>query len=115
VIPSFRIMNERKADRSNPTGSCLLVGEALSPAGLDWPHVITIRNDTHALAGPPVAATPAEWRVFVDAVKNGEFDLDEHGRLPVRYLMAPEPIFAETVRDRYPVVATEPEGVTDDE
>lgn len=32
--------------------------------------------------GPVHRYTPDEWRAFIAGVRNGEFDLDESGRLP---------------------------------
>jgi hypothetical protein len=73
---------ERKATAS-PQMTCAQVGVADSPGGLNGepPHVITIRNDTPALAGPPAQFTPDEWEAFIDGAKRGEFDLDPVTRL----------------------------------
>lgn len=92
------VWGERKAEASMANGGCGNVGYAL-PAddgvlaryGAGYTHFITFRDDTGEGAASPLnheaavvmVPVPA-WRTFIDAVKAGEFDVDEHGYLPER-------------------------------
>ena len=42
---------------------------------LDVPYVV-VRDGNHVM-GPVLKFTPGEWREFVDAVRRGEFDLQD--------------------------------------
>jgi hypothetical protein len=57
----------------NGGGNCVEVGQAADGA-------ILVR-DTKDRSRVAHQFTPAEWRAFVTGVRNGEFDLDESGRL----------------------------------
>jgi Domain of unknown function (DUF397) len=57
----------------NGGGSCVEV------AGHDG--AILVRDTKDHGRGPVHRYTPDEWRAFVAGVRNGEFDLDESGRL----------------------------------
>jgi Domain of unknown function (DUF397) len=67
-------MKWRKSSYSGNGGECVAVGQ--SEDGMV--HVC----DTKDWIKPAHAFTQAEWRTFVAGVRNGEFDLDESGRLP---------------------------------
>jgi hypothetical protein len=56
-----------KSTRSGANGDCVEVADNL-------PSVVAVR-DTKNRAGGMLTFTPATWRVFIDGVKNGEFDL----------------------------------------
>jgi Domain of unknown function (DUF397) len=56
----------RKSLVSNPSGSCVEVGEL--SAG-----VVAVRNSRHP-SGPALVYSRAEVAAFLTAVKNGEFD-----------------------------------------
>jgi hypothetical protein len=56
----------RKSRLSNPSGSCVEVGEL--PAG-----AIAVRNSRHP-SGPALVYPRAEVAAFLTGVKNGEFD-----------------------------------------
>jgi hypothetical protein len=43
--------------------------------------MILVRDTKDHGGGPVHRYTPAEWRAFVAGVRDGEFDLDESGRL----------------------------------
>jgi hypothetical protein len=43
---------------------------------------VLVRDTKDRGHGPVHRYSPAEWRAFVAGVRNGEFDLDESGRLP---------------------------------
>jgi hypothetical protein len=57
----------------NGGGSCVEVGQAAD-------GTILVR-DTKDRSRAPHRYTLAEWRAFVAGMRNGEFDLDESGRL----------------------------------
>jgi hypothetical protein len=59
---------------SNGGATCVAVGQAKDGTV----HV----RDTKAWGKDPHVFTVAEWRAFVAGVRDGEFDLDESGRLP---------------------------------
>ena len=48
----------------------------------DYDGMILIRDTKDHGQGPVHRYTSDEWRAFVVGVRNGEFDLDESGRLP---------------------------------
>lgn len=56
-------------------GNCVEVGQAGDGA-------VLVRDTKDRGHGPVHRYSPAEWRAFVAGVGNGEFDLDESGRLP---------------------------------
>ena len=56
----------RKAQASNPSGSCVEVAELDGGAG-------AVRNSRHP-SGPALIYTRAEIEAFLTGVKNGEFD-----------------------------------------
>ncbi len=56
-------------------GNCVEVGR--SPEG-----AVVVRDTKDHGRGPVHRYTPDEWRAFIAGVRNGEFDLDESGRLP---------------------------------
>jgi hypothetical protein len=58
----------------NGGGNCVEVGQATD-------GTILVR-DTKDRGRPAHRYTLTEWRAFVAGVGNGEFDLDESGRLP---------------------------------
>jgi Domain of unknown function (DUF397) len=65
----------RKASFSgNGGGSCVEVGQTDDGA-------LLVRDTKDHGRGPIHRFTQAEWRAFVAGVRNGEFDLDESGRL----------------------------------
>jgi len=55
-------------------GGCVQVGQATD-------GTIVVRDTKDHGHGPVHRYTTAEWRAFVAGVRNGEFDLDESGRL----------------------------------
>lgn len=55
-----------KSTRSNPTGNCV---EVLH----EPPHAVHIRDSKNP-EGTTLTFTPAEWKAFVEGVKNGDFD-----------------------------------------
>ena len=56
-----------KSSRSADNATCVEVADNL-------PGVIAVR-DSKDPTGPALTFTPAEWAAFVEAVKDGEFDL----------------------------------------
>jgi hypothetical protein len=67
-------LNFRKSSFSANGGECVAVGQ-------DSDGTIHV-CDTKAWAKPAHTFTAGEWRAFLAGVRNGEFDLDESGRLP---------------------------------
>ncbi|MBV9447659.1 MAG: DUF397 domain-containing protein [Streptosporangiaceae bacterium] len=64
----------RKASYSSNGGSeCVEVGEA---------NGMILVRDTKDRSKAPHRYTVAEWRAFVAGVRDGEFDVDDAGRLP---------------------------------
>ena len=61
----FGTLNWRKAQQSVNDGQCV----ELARAG----DMVAVRDSKNP-AGPVLMYTPAEWRAFLDAAKNGEFD-----------------------------------------
>lgn len=55
-------------------------GNCVEVAGL--PGGRRLVRDSKDPDGPRLAVTPRQWRAFVAGVRNGEFGLDESGRLP---------------------------------
>jgi Domain of unknown function (DUF397) len=73
---SSSVITWRKASFSGTNGgNCVEVGQT----GDGTVHVRDTKDHGH---GPVHRYTPAEWRAFVAGVRNGEFDLNEVGRLP---------------------------------
>jgi Domain of unknown function (DUF397) len=67
-------LNWRKASFSGGNGGgCVEVA--------DHDGMILVR-DTKDRSKAPHSYTVAEWHAFVAGVRNGEFDLDDSGRLP---------------------------------
>jgi hypothetical protein len=62
----------RKSSYSGNGGECV---EVASHDGM------VLVRDTKARSTAPQRYTAAEWHAFVAGVRNGEFDLDESGRL----------------------------------
>lgn len=56
-------------------GNCVEVGQSADGS-------IMVRDTKDHGHGPSHRFTRAEWDAFVSGVRNGEFDLDESGRLP---------------------------------
>ncbi|MCU7729102.1 DUF397 domain-containing protein [Actinoplanes sp. KI2] len=56
----------RKSTRSGSSGNCVEVADNL-------PGVVAVR-DSKDRTGPVLTFTPDEWKAFVGAVKDGEFD-----------------------------------------
>ena len=48
----------------------------------DHDGMIMVRDTKDHGRGPVHRYTPDQWRGFIAGVRNGEFDLDESGRLP---------------------------------
>ena len=48
----------------------------------DHDGYLLVRDTKDHGRGPILRYTPVEWRAFVAGIRNGEFDLDEFGRLP---------------------------------
>jgi Domain of unknown function (DUF397) len=48
----------------------------------DHDGMIMVRDTKNHGRGPVHRYTPGKWRAFIASVRNGEFDLDESGRLP---------------------------------
>lgn len=67
-------MNWRKSSYSANGGECVAVAQ-------DADGTIHVA-DTKAWGKPTHTYTQSEWRAFVAGVRDGEFDLDESGRLP---------------------------------
>ena len=44
--------------------------------------MLLVRDSKDADNGPVHRSSPAEWHAFIADVHNGEFDIDESGRLP---------------------------------
>jgi hypothetical protein len=44
--------------------------------------MIMVRDTKNHGRGPVHRYTPGDWRAFIASVRNGEFDVDESGRLP---------------------------------
>jgi hypothetical protein len=57
----------RKSTRSGGAGDCVEVADNL-------PGVVGVR-DSKDPGGPALAFTPEEWRAFISAARDGEFDL----------------------------------------
>jgi Domain of unknown function (DUF397) len=55
-------------------------GGCVEVAGRD--EMIMVRDTKDHGRGPVHRYTANEWRAFIAGVRNGEFDLDEPGRLP---------------------------------
>jgi len=55
-------------------------GNCVEVAGHDGYHLVRDTKDQGH--GPILRYTPSEWRAFISGVRNGEFDLDDFGRLP---------------------------------
>ena len=55
-------------------------GNCVEVAGL--PDSTRLVRDSKNPHGPRLTVPPCQWRAFVAGVRNGEFDLDESGRLP---------------------------------
>ena len=49
---------------------------------VDRDGMILVRDTKDHGRGPVHRYTPKEWRAFIAGVRNGEFDLDDSGRLP---------------------------------
>jgi hypothetical protein len=64
----------RKSSYSG-NGGCIEIGQ-----GADG--MILVRDTKQNGNGPVHRFTRAEWEAFTAGVRNGEFDLDESGRLP---------------------------------
>jgi len=64
----------RKSSFSGNGGNCVEVGQS-------GDGVILVRDTKDHARGPVHRYTAEEWRAFVAGVRNGEFDLDEAGRL----------------------------------
>jgi len=68
-------LNWRKASYSASNGGgCVEVA--------DHDGMILVRDTKDHGRGPVHRYTPREWRAFIVGVRNGEFDLDDSGRLP---------------------------------
>lgn len=65
----------RKSSYSGNGGNCVEVGQTADGS-------ILVRDTKDHGHGPVHRYSPAEWRAFVSGARNGEFDLDESGRLP---------------------------------
>ncbi|GAA0434043.1 hypothetical protein Acor_08370 [Acrocarpospora corrugata] len=68
-----KFSNWRKSSHSSGGDNCVEVATAGNPGGSD--PVIGVRDSKQHGRGPVLEFTPAEWRAFVNAVKDGEFDL----------------------------------------
>jgi hypothetical protein len=55
----------RKSSRSNAGGDCVEVATTERAVGM---------RDSKNTHGPVLVFTPDQWRAFVEAVKDGEFD-----------------------------------------
>jgi hypothetical protein len=64
----------RKSSYSGNGGECVEVGQAVD-------GMVLVRDTKDHGDGSVHRYTPAEWRAFLAGVRNGEFDLDESGRL----------------------------------
>lgn len=64
----------RKSSLSGNGGDCVEVGQAKD-------GTIMVRDTKLGADGPVHRYTPAEWTAFLGGVANGEFALDESGRL----------------------------------
>lgn len=64
----------RKSSYSGNGGECVEVGQAVD-------GMILLRDTKDCGDGSVHRYTPEEWRAFLAGVRNGEFDLDQSGRL----------------------------------
>lgn len=62
-------------------GACVEVGQADDGA-------VLVRDTKDHGRGPVHHYSAAEWRAFIVGVRNGEFDLDESGRLSLSVSVA---------------------------
>jgi hypothetical protein len=60
----------RKSRRSNSSGNCVEVAAA--------DHQIAVRDSKRGAGGPVLEFAPTAWKVFISAVRTGEFDLRVH-------------------------------------
>lgn len=72
----------RKARKSQGASNSVVVQVQRGTSMSGWGDLIATRSDLPGLDRFYMLATPQEWRVFINAVKNGEFDLDGDNLLP---------------------------------
>ncbi len=72
----------RKATESQGTSNSIVVSVQAGTSMAGWGDLIKAGSDLPGLDRLYLLATPEEWRVFINAVKNGEFDLDSANQLP---------------------------------
>ncbi|QNE18200.1 DUF397 domain-containing protein [Kribbella qitaiheensis] len=81
----------RKSVRSNPNNNC--VGVLLLPDG-----GALVRDTKQADQGPVLQFTASEWRVFLAAVRDGEFDNQEQRLAPQRPVRRRQRLWARRLR-----------------
>ncbi len=64
----------RKSRHSSQNGSCVEVATTGAP-DLEQHGTLYLVRDSKNVGGPVLAFAPGEWRVFIDGVKRGMFDL----------------------------------------
>lgn len=65
----------RKSLRSSQNGSCVEVAAVAGGPDVERHARLYLVRDSKDANGPVLAFGPAEWRGFIDDVKQGDFDL----------------------------------------